>query len=621
MYNYRCYNAQIVDYKETAMDQCKKTNFPGNLHLLSEYNEKLKYIGITENATLPHEWAEEYQPCTLIDRLIRRQAQKLQFITTSMMRAMNRPPGPSDFWWKDHQRTCSGHFLKIKEPEKTKEKFQNSKTNITNWLKKPHVSGLVIQKTASDPNFSKGSLENRSKIKTLYSNYGFEVKKSTSDSGINKNSVINKQENGTNLTYNWNARSAQASESSMTSKLFSNKSLGEYPKCQTFALSGKLGGSGTGRSNLIDKFLPYKSDKDKGFMQSADFSNRDQQNQCLISNNFISGSITTHLSNCLTNSEQTEWDTVSIAPSSLADTMSSWKSEKPNLLDKEVEEVFHIVSKKLDKKLVNCPICNNSISGSINMHLDNCLTRPKQTEKNTHSTVSNSLINIKCSPTSSVNNTSRRKRQKRKIQEVDSTEQQTTLEKMFDAVPDKQGKKLNKTLNKRMDTELDKTKNKTLDMKFDKAPHKTLVKELANCPVCNGRFSFNQINDHLDKCLSSEICCNVNKTIILDTDSDSEPSTPIIDTAHDSSIVVLNSECHKCLVCNTLITDEYSLNEHLEECIGNVFNNDSVEVPGIEEETNEVVEDRKKYPCPVCMVVISEQLMNHHLDLCLKEDV
>ena len=32
-------------------------------------------------------------------------------------RAMNRPPGPNDFWWSDHERNCGGRYIKVKEPE------------------------------------------------------------------------------------------------------------------------------------------------------------------------------------------------------------------------------------------------------------------------------------------------------------------------------------------------------------------------------------------------------------------------------------------------------------------------------------------------------------------------
>ncbi|XP_076358186.1 DNA-dependent metalloprotease SPRTN [Tachypleus tridentatus] len=32
-------------------------------------------------------------------------------------RAMNRPPAPRDFWWEEHQKSCGGVYVKIKEPE------------------------------------------------------------------------------------------------------------------------------------------------------------------------------------------------------------------------------------------------------------------------------------------------------------------------------------------------------------------------------------------------------------------------------------------------------------------------------------------------------------------------
>ena len=38
-------------------------------------------------------------------------------------RSMNRAPGPTDFWWKQHQETCGGTYIKIKEPEGYKKKL------------------------------------------------------------------------------------------------------------------------------------------------------------------------------------------------------------------------------------------------------------------------------------------------------------------------------------------------------------------------------------------------------------------------------------------------------------------------------------------------------------------
>ena len=32
-------------------------------------------------------------------------------------RSMNRAPGPNDRWWAEHQSSCGGSFVKVKEPE------------------------------------------------------------------------------------------------------------------------------------------------------------------------------------------------------------------------------------------------------------------------------------------------------------------------------------------------------------------------------------------------------------------------------------------------------------------------------------------------------------------------
>lgn len=33
---------------------------------------------------------------------------------------MNRKPQPADSWWKSHQASCNGTFIKVSEPEKVK---------------------------------------------------------------------------------------------------------------------------------------------------------------------------------------------------------------------------------------------------------------------------------------------------------------------------------------------------------------------------------------------------------------------------------------------------------------------------------------------------------------------
>ena len=40
---------------------------------------------------------------------------------------MNRAPGSTDFWWKQHQQTCGGSYVKIKEPEGYQKKLPKKK--------------------------------------------------------------------------------------------------------------------------------------------------------------------------------------------------------------------------------------------------------------------------------------------------------------------------------------------------------------------------------------------------------------------------------------------------------------------------------------------------------------
>lgn len=77
-------------------------------------------------------------------------------------RAMNRVPGPKDTWWAAHQASCSGKFVKIKEPENYKKKAPKRKatsdfkgsdlqqSNITGFFKdqtpKPGPKGNIFNK-------------------------------------------------------------------------------------------------------------------------------------------------------------------------------------------------------------------------------------------------------------------------------------------------------------------------------------------------------------------------------------------------------------------------------------------------------------------------------------------
>ncbi|XP_058058803.1 uncharacterized protein LOC131209697 [Anopheles bellator] len=76
-------------------------------------------------------------------------------------RTANRKPGPSDFWWKEHNLTCGGEFVKIREP--------SPKRKITKNKENPPGFFTPSQKKKPEPSSSK-SISN-SPQKNLISNY------------------------------------------------------------------------------------------------------------------------------------------------------------------------------------------------------------------------------------------------------------------------------------------------------------------------------------------------------------------------------------------------------------------------------------------------------------------
>jgi len=76
-------------------------------------------------------------------------------------RAMNRAPGPTDFWWKDHQATCGGRYIKVREPDGFSEKKAKQISKKGNFIKifisrkwvmclyKSHTHADVLQNSIS----------------------------------------------------------------------------------------------------------------------------------------------------------------------------------------------------------------------------------------------------------------------------------------------------------------------------------------------------------------------------------------------------------------------------------------------------------------------------------------
>lgn len=96
-------------------------------------------------------------------------------------RAMNRAPSPQDPWWPDHQRTCGGTYVKVKEPEnykmkkrKTKDDFGHSKSNAIKgtpkiydlWNKVTSKNNEETNKKNEETNKKKEETNKKDEVKT-----------------------------------------------------------------------------------------------------------------------------------------------------------------------------------------------------------------------------------------------------------------------------------------------------------------------------------------------------------------------------------------------------------------------------------------------------------------------
>lgn len=424
---------------------------------------------------------------------------------------MNRAPGPSDFWWNEHQQSCGGQFIKIKEPEnfkaraskskdKAKPAFQsiNSGNSISTWLAKPTTAAIIsLPKFMSTPKNTKSPSNTQNSL-TPFKKLG----------------------NRTNNVHGWGTGGPNGSNSSprATTSIFST------PK---FASPKTLGGSATGQSNLLSKYN--------------------------VSNN--------HKSN--TNGKK---------PERMIDTFMSPKAKKP-VADNTRS------SNKVEVKLVECPICCNFVlNDDINEHIDSCLVI---TEKETVPS------NISSTPRAKTDNSP--SSQKRKIDASTTSNKQLKLDN-FENV-------------------------------------------MTNCPLCNKSLELLHLNEHLDKCLPGADDASIDETksesiiSISSTSSGNSSSSSITEDLKDVDLVpetcknVVKESLHKCLICNVAIVSGMSLADHLEDCIGSVFNDDSSLIDCDDGQMSEIVvpsDQNDKFPCPVCMQLVSESLMNQHLDVCLK---
>jgi hypothetical protein len=68
---------------------------------------------------------------------------------------MNRPPGKSDTWWEKHQNDCGGTYVKIAEPELTKQQLKNLSSKARAGRQRNKLDSWVTPKTTASSSVPK----------------------------------------------------------------------------------------------------------------------------------------------------------------------------------------------------------------------------------------------------------------------------------------------------------------------------------------------------------------------------------------------------------------------------------------------------------------------------------
>ena len=444
----------------------------------------------------------------------------------TVRRAMNRAPGPADFWFAEHKAKCGGQFIKIKEPEKPEARKKKNdtkgrastgkntsttpkspeKNSILNWINKTGNNTKDGQSKPVPKKPNQSQITNWSNNKNTNNVLGKNIPEKTSSqtnaagfNNIKSNSVTNIQTdlkklgNTTNNVHGWGTGGPNGTSFGSSNSRFNDKNSTNSSSKSTVPLlsfSGTLGGSGTGKSNLLDKFA-----------------------------------------NTATNVSQK------------SNSSSQSNPRNSNLFKKpKANSSTSIIIQDITVPTVNCPNCGKTVKEQkINQHLDICLQDTEQSH----------------------NNTSDNLNKKRKGEDNFST-------------PNKMFKNDN-----------------------------TASSSQVECPLCTKKILPEKFNNHLDNCLQNDF---------------NEKEDDVV-SVHDSSSssVNLHDSPHLCLICDQPLDPGMSLNDHLEDCVASVFDDDHNDSSNdvIEETRTDTKQDLDSYPCPVCMILVKQSSMNEHLDACL----
>jgi SprT-like domain-contaning protein Spartan len=225
-------------------------------------------------------------------------------------RTSNRAPGPNDRWWDKHKKDCGGQFIKVKEPQTTEKstKSTNKKlsTSKTPATKKPTTPSADIRKF-------------------------FKPTSPTTPVSSTQNKPV---------------------------------------KAKTPEIVGdgnKLGGSGNGRSRLLDMFTKKAPEKRKSTPSPPRNSNK-------VIEVVMSPGYKSYRDSILAELGDVDDDDILLIDDEFDDNFPKPIITSPDVIVTSVEMPSTSAQAKMLENKCHCPVCNAEINvEKINEHLDQCL--------------------------------------------------------------------------------------------------------------------------------------------------------------------------------------------------------------------------------------------------------
>ncbi|XP_006711881.1 DNA-dependent metalloprotease SPRTN isoform X1 [Homo sapiens] len=292
-------------------------------------------------------------------------------------RATNREPSAHDYWWAEHQKTCGGTYIKIKEPENYSKKGKGK----AKLGKEP----VLAAENKDKPNRGEAQLV------IPFSGKGYvlgETSNLPSPGKLITSHAINKTQDLLNQNHSANA----VRPNSKIKVKFEQNGSSKNSHLVSPAVSNS-------HQNVLSNYFPRVSFANQKAFRGVNGSPRISVTVGNIPKNSVSSSSQRRVSSSkisLRNSSKVT-ESASVMPSQdVSGSEDTFPNKRPRLEDKTVFDNFFIKKEQIkssgndpkystttaqnssssssQSKMVNCPVCQNEVLESqINEHLDWCL--------------------------------------------------------------------------------------------------------------------------------------------------------------------------------------------------------------------------------------------------------